>query len=286
MAVIVWAVSVLLFPVLAGAGALVLFGGRRRRTGPIGLLLHVLSRTNAAHCSYYSPDKFAALLKRLTENGYVFSTVHDASRRPDSDLSKTVVMTFDDGFESFHGIAGPLLAEYGCKATVFSVAGFTGKPSTWDTLPPQVHLSAAQLRDICDCGHEIGSHSMSHANLTFLSDADLECELAESKKVLEDIIGRPVTSISFPFGQWNRRVWDKARSIGYTAATSYACSKKEENGIVRLWGIYSFDSVDDVWNRAVQPSLLSNSIARGYVMPHFAKGTPMWKFRNNYAVMR
>jgi peptidoglycan/xylan/chitin deacetylase (PgdA/CDA1 family) len=150
-----------------------------------------------------------------------------------------------------------------------------------------VHLTKEQIREIADLGHEIGSHTVTHANLTLLCDADLRDELSRSKSILEDVTGKPVTSLSFPFGQWNNRVWNAACSAGYTAATSYANRRRYYGaGIVPVWGIYSFDSVDDVVERAIMTPRLSNALARGWAMPHFAKGTPLWKFRKNYAVLR
>jgi len=195
-------------------------------------------------------------------------------------------MTFDDGFESFYALALPILERYKFAITIFPVAGYLGKRSTWDTLPPQVHLTKEHVREIAACGHEIGSHTMTHANLTLLSDADLADELVHSKLLLEDVTGKPVTSISFPFGQWNKRVWSAAQKAGYSSATSYAYRAISEPGIVPLWGIYSFDSVQEVIERSVLSRRFSNAVARGCIMPHFAKGTPLWKFRSNYAVVR
>jgi hypothetical protein len=111
-------------------------------------------------------------------------------------------------------------------------------------------------------------------------------ELTRSKLLLEDVLGKPVKSISFPFGQWDRRVWDAAQKAGYTSATSYAYRAIPEPEIVPLWGIYSFDSVQEVIERSMSGRRFSNAIARGCIMPHFAKGTPLWKFRSTYAVVR
>jgi peptidoglycan/xylan/chitin deacetylase (PgdA/CDA1 family) len=277
---------ILLTPLFAGAVALVFFGRKKKCASPTGLLLHALSTQRAPHCSYYSPVKFTELLERLTTNGFLFTTLYGVRQLSPTDRGKAVVMCFDDGFESFYHLALPLLQNRECKTTVFPVAGYIGRPSAWDTLPPQKHLTKEQIREIAALGHEIGSHTMSHANLTLLSNADLETELLQSKKILEDITGRPVTSVSFPFGQWNRRVWDKALELGYTAATSYTGSTRSEKSMLPLWGIYSFDSVQDIWDRAIKQPAISNALARGIVMPHFAKGTPMWKFRKNYVLMR
>jgi peptidoglycan/xylan/chitin deacetylase (PgdA/CDA1 family) len=273
----------LVVPVCVGAAAIAIFGRGKKTSMPVGLLLHTLSRENAPHCSYYSPGKFEELIARCSREGFISSTV---SMAKNAQSAKTIVLTFDDGFESFFTLALPVLQKYNFKVTVFPVAGYLGKTSTWDTLPPQIHLTKEQILEIISMGHEIGSHTVSHANLTFLSDKDLKAELSCSKQILEDCTGRPVTSLSFPFGQWNKRVWDTAQTLGYTAATSYANSNRKIPGVIPLFGIYSFDSVQDVWNRAIASPVFSNALARGYVMPHFAKGTPLWKFRETYRLLR
>ncbi len=287
MPVVVLAGSLLLAPLAVGIISIALFGRKKRQNRPIGLLFHTVTAKRQPHCSYYSPLKFAVLLDRLADRNSTFSTVSEAACHDhDPDASSTVVITFDDGFESFHSAALPILTEHKAKVTVFPVAGYLGRSSTWDTLPPQTHLTKDQIKEIASLGHEIGSHTVTHANLALLDDADVERELSQSKSILEDIIGKPVSSLSFPFGQWNARVWKIARSLGYTAAASYDNGNRATEGIVRLWGVYSFDSVADVWQRAIGQPAWSNAVARGRVMPNFAKGTPMWKFRENYTVFR
>jgi peptidoglycan/xylan/chitin deacetylase (PgdA/CDA1 family) len=277
----------LFFPLAVGILAILSFGSRKHGTGAVGLLLHTISETKEPHCSYYSPEKFGSLLEFLDSKGVVFQTVAQAAGLSYRlDVKQNVVMTFDDGFESFYSLALPILSRHNFAVTVFPVAGYLGKRSTWDTLPPQTHLTKEHVREIAALGHEIGSHTMTHANLTLLSDADLADELVRSKLLLEDVTGKPVTSISFPFGQWNKRVWKAAQKAGYSSATSYAYRALSEPGIVPLWGIYSFDSVQEVIERSLCAPRFSNAVARGCVMPHFAKGTPLWKFRSNYAVLR
>jgi peptidoglycan/xylan/chitin deacetylase (PgdA/CDA1 family) len=276
----------LVAPVITGVCALVLTGRRKKRRTSIGLLLHSITDTRALHCSYYSPFKFESLVSRLCGEGFAFSTVSQAAKEPES-VKRRIIMTFDDGFANFFTHALPVCERHGIRVTVFCVAGFLGKSSSWDALPKQLHLTGSQIREISGLGHEIGSHTLSHANLTYLPDRELMSELTGSKKILEDITGRTVTSISFPFGRINRRVWDAAKKAGFTAGTLYAFGGgKTAEGIIPLWGAYSYDSVQDVIDRAVRQPLLSHAVARGCLMPHFAKGSPLLKFRDSYSVAR
>lgn len=127
-----------------------------------------------------------------------------SNRRPESAL----ILTFDDGHVSNHLSALPILHEFGVKATFFITAGRIG---TGDT------MGWSQLRELHDAGMEIGSHTLTHRPPSTLSDTELEYELSESRRILEDGLGAPVTSISSPTGFFNPRMRDLAEKVGYRA---------------------------------------------------------------------
>ena len=89
-------------------------------------------------------------------------------------------------------------------------------------MPPFTHLSKSEIIEIRSLGHEIGSHGLTHADLTRLNTKDLSHELHDSKKMLEDIIDKKVTAISFPFGSWNKRVWDLAQEAKVIRSVLFA----------------------------------------------------------------
>jgi peptidoglycan/xylan/chitin deacetylase (PgdA/CDA1 family) len=67
---------------------------------------------------------------------------------------------------------------------------------------------------------EIGSHTVSHAHLPELSDADLHRELRESREWIADELRRPCRFLAYPFGESDDRVHAAARVAGYEAAFS------------------------------------------------------------------
>jgi peptidoglycan/xylan/chitin deacetylase (PgdA/CDA1 family) len=275
---------IIAFPLLVGTSTLFIAGNKP--AGPrntTGLLFHAITSEHCSHFSYYSTDKFRRFIESLDPENFATCTLSEAFEA--TDAHRRLVITFDDGFLNFLTDAFPILEQYSVKSTIFSVAGYTGRFSEWDVLPRQPHLSKEQLREISDRGHEIGSHTMSHAKLTFLSDVDLERELSNSKKELEDIIGKPVNSLSFPFGGWNERIWEKALAAGYTYGTCFHRGKNVPEGLLPLRGVYSFDEVEDVLDKANPAPKRLISLSRSRIMPHFAKGTPLWKFRKNYALI-
>ena len=62
----------------------------------------------------------------------------------------------------------------------------------------------------------IGSHSVTHSNLDVLSNEELNFELSESKKILEEASGHPVNSIAFPDGAYNENVKKCCLENNYT----------------------------------------------------------------------
>ncbi len=128
--------------------------------------------------------------------------------RPADDASSGVVLTFDDGHVSNFELALPCLRDRGVPATFFI---------TTDWIDGDYYMTADMLRELADTpGMTIGGHGASHAFLTDLSDTDAAAELATSRQRLEDIIGKPVTTMSAPGGRVDARIATLARAAGYT----------------------------------------------------------------------
>jgi peptidoglycan/xylan/chitin deacetylase (PgdA/CDA1 family) len=62
-------------------------------------------------------------------------------------------------------------------------------------------LTWDQIRAMCRAGISFGSHTMTHPVVSQLTEAQLESELAESKRLLEQRIASPIRHFAFPFGQ-------------------------------------------------------------------------------------
>jgi peptidoglycan/xylan/chitin deacetylase (PgdA/CDA1 family) len=285
---LLWIYAIVIFtivPLLVGFFTLLVTGKGQCHQNRVALLFHSISSCRNTHASHFSPKKFQQFADRVKTQGVTTRTLRQSAENSEESI-RDMVITFDDAFESFYTIALPILNALGIKVTIFPIAGFIGKSSEWDVLPKQLHMSALQIREAASGGHEIGSHTLTHANLTMLDTKDLYTELHDSKHILEDLIGVSVTSLSFPFGCWNTRIWEKALEIGYTQATCYRHHGRIIPGLFPVRGIYAFDTVDEVFQKTDPCIRFSNTIARCRVMSHFAKGTPLWNFRSNYKLIR
>lgn len=131
---------------------------------------------------------------------------------PPRDDAPRVAVTFDDGYADTLTAAAPLLARAGLPFTVFV-------PWAHLDAPGGLYLSRAGLRELAAVpGCSIGAHGGRHVDLTGLDDEALRPELSRSRSELEDLLARPVTAMSYPFGRLDRRVRDAAAAAGFTAA--------------------------------------------------------------------
>lgn len=81
-------------------------------------------------------------------------------------------------------------------------------------------MSVGQMKDLVARGHEIGSHSHSHALLPQCTDDELRVEIAGSRQKLEAALGTPVTTFCYPNGSFDSRCVAQARVAGYRAAVT------------------------------------------------------------------
>ena len=143
-------------------------------------------------------DRFAEHMKLLRDQGIVPVHLDEAVRALNingNDGQKRVVITFDDGCRDFYTEAYPILREYGFKATMFIVSGRT----TDSNMTERETMSWTEIREVAGHDIEIGSHTVSHPTLYSLPLAGVEHEIAESKDRIEQMLGRRVTSFSYPF---------------------------------------------------------------------------------------
>ncbi len=159
-----------------------------------------------------TPEGFEEHLKYFKDNGYQIVLARELidyfdTGRPLS--AKAVAITFDDGRYGQYKWAFPLLKKYNAKATFFITTSWVGKKDflTWD-----------QIKEMSESGMEIGSHSISHPHLSALGDKDLKHELEDSKKIIEEKIGKKIDLLAYPGGDFSQRVIEYAQAAGYKAA--------------------------------------------------------------------
>jgi peptidoglycan/xylan/chitin deacetylase (PgdA/CDA1 family) len=186
------------------------------RDSVVYLMYHELELPNRPLCQsepgyvryIVSAADFRDQMQSLKSKGRKGISVSAALAEP---LMRNVALTFDDGCETDLITAAPLLAEFGFSATFYVTVGFLGQRG---------YMTPSQVRQLCDRGFEIGSHSLSHPYLSDLANTELERELTDSKKKLEEMTGRPVVHFSCPGGRYDARVSRMAQTAGYQSVTT------------------------------------------------------------------
>jgi len=95
----------------------------------------------------------------------------------------------------------------------------------WDGM-----MSWAELRQLVADGHEVGSHSMSHALLPLCSHDELAREVGESRRFLEARLGSTVASFCYPNGDHDPRTVAAVRQAGYARAVITRWGLNDQRG--------------------------------------------------------
>jgi peptidoglycan/xylan/chitin deacetylase (PgdA/CDA1 family) len=156
---------------------------------------------------WVSPEKFRRQVEYLLNNGYktlLFSELREAWKDGRALPEKTVLITFDDGYENNYTQAWPILKELGAKGNIFVVFNTIGGANTWHSpgSEPWVNMATAEmLREMKGSGvMELGSHTMTHPHLGSLEPENAAWEMRESKKQLEALLGQEICAFAYPYG--------------------------------------------------------------------------------------
>lgn len=195
---------------------------KKKREIPVLMYHRVVKSKHSAgrHGIYVTIEQFEMHMRYLKEHGYRTITFDELGRylyHSFEDRHKNVILTFDDGYEDNYTNMFPILQKYGFKAVIFLVAGL--KTNVWDAGingEPEVNLlNDKQISEMVDYGIQFGSHGLTHRKLTLLDDEQLYREIVLSKKIIEERIGKPVTTFCYPYGDVDERVKNVVRSAGY-----------------------------------------------------------------------
>lgn len=204
-------------------------------TVPI-LLYHSVTTIDSADTRYtVSATDFKDQMEQLKYWGYSTITIkqlvdhiHKGSTLP----PRPIVISFDDGYLNVIENVFPIMERYGFTGTVYIVA---------NRLNADGFLQVEELQKLLDYGWEVGSHSMTHAELT-QNHAQVRTEILQSRLDLEDALGIKVFSFAYPFGAIDSYISSKVLDYGYWAAvgvgnltghsygTVYNLSRREVRG--------------------------------------------------------
>jgi peptidoglycan/xylan/chitin deacetylase (PgdA/CDA1 family) len=214
------------------------------QTIPVLMYHHVSPIPGLVTCS---PDNFRAQMSWLAENGWrtlsiaEFAAGFDRGQWP----SKSVLLTFDDGYLDNWVYAHPILAEYGLTASIFLITGWLGdgrvRPCAGAVGMPEVPthkeaMAAAQAGNLdtaflrwseVEAMRLAGTaefHSHTHTHMRWdqsladpvARDAALGRDLATSQESLHARLGAPSRHLCWPQGFFDAGYQRTALAAGFT----------------------------------------------------------------------
>ncbi len=186
-----------------------------------------------------APNDFATQMAWLKTHGYhdvtqvqLFDALEHGARLP----SRPIMITFDDGYRDVFGNASPILKRLQMPATAYVITDRISGPDS-------SFLTWGNLRALEQRGIAIGSHTVTHTELTLLPDAQALLELRRSRATLEKHLGHPVQWFAYPAGAEDARIVRLVREAGYVlAVTTHPGSVQHANHPLELHRFEILDS--------------------------------------------
>lgn len=175
-------------------------------------MYHHIGKPDSASSLIVSPENFKSQIDWLEKKSFRFLSLDEVVSREGTlpFFERSIALTFDDGFRDNYEAGFSLLVQRKKSAALFVVVNWVGQNG---------FLNWREIRELADSGITIGSHSLTHRWLPDVLDSqELQREIADSKKKIEDQIGREVSYFCYPVGGVDERVAEQVRMAGYRAA--------------------------------------------------------------------
>jgi len=196
-----------------------------------------------------SPDVFRRGMARLHEFGYrslSLTKVVDCLRRSAPFPDRSFAITFDDGYQSVYEEAFPLLDHYGMSATIFLTVGNKEIGNNAGRRPSREGrsmLTWTEIGEMRQRGIDFGAHTLTHQDLTRLSQSQIRTEVYDSKSIIEDKLGMPVTAFAYPYGRYDQQSYE-------IVSQCFDCACTDSLGLVRAGSdLFALERVDSYYLR-------------------------------------
>lgn len=179
--------------------------------------------------------KSISIYQILAKKGYLVTDDYSLAEYTPTPFNRGLVsVTFDDGWINQYTNALPILQKYSIPATFYIISGeLNNQPD---------YMSGAQVKNLYSLGMEIGSHSVTHSDMTTLSSANLTNEFASSKNTLQTLIGAPVTSFAYPYGAYNAATINTGKQYYQSQRTVKGGLNTKDTLDITALKIYEVDS--------------------------------------------
>lgn len=198
---------------------------------------------------FLSPKRFADQLSDLAVRGYRSLRLDEyAAGLDDGFPPRTVLITFDDGYDHVADAATPVLRYYGFSAAMFVPVGSLGSYNDWDAgwsrhLATLAIATPGRLRSLDPDVWEVACHGLWHIDLRAVSSREQRLALITARERLAGIVGRPVVDLAYPYGAHDQRVRRDVERAGYRMAFAAANGMAGDPYRLPRWPISGEDSL-------------------------------------------
>ena len=206
------------------------------------LMYHSINDADKTSKLAVSTENFARQMEFLHKNHYNIISLEKAiayiAKREKPPL-KTIAITFDDGFENNYTSAYPVLKKYNIPASIFIIVNRVGAPGfmTW-----------GEIKEMSGSGIiTIGSHTRVHFWLLGSDDRFLQDEVVNSKKILEEKLGKKVTLFCYPMGAFDAKSKQAVKDAGYACAVSTSPNNTPLDDIFAIKRVRISNSSDNLF---------------------------------------
>ena len=202
--------------------------GKKASKIPVLLYHHILPKEDIKKCGWHkngsvlSVEAFEKQMDYLNEKGFYTATLDELQNFIDGDITlptRTVVITFDDGYLSNGIYAYPIMKKHGFKGTIFLI-GSAGDKEPQPFNPKTLEFininTIDKYKDVFDFqSHTYDLHQMDSKDKPLLL-------ISDEKKIIEDITKSKeqlnAKYLAYPYGKYNEDSIKYLQKVGYEMA--------------------------------------------------------------------
>jgi peptidoglycan/xylan/chitin deacetylase (PgdA/CDA1 family) len=200
------------------------------KNNPLILMYHSIDKEKLKRLKgiRVSPKNFEKQIAYLSKNRYKSYTLCEMIEQRENLDSKSIVITFDDGYKDNLTNALPILKKYNFKATVFIIINRFN--NDWSRHRREKNtgivdkidkLSDKDIESLIKSGLvEIGAHTLNHKNFLKMEEDEKIHEIRESKKILQERFGIECKTFSYPFGIYKDKDEELSKEAGFIGAVT------------------------------------------------------------------
>jgi peptidoglycan/xylan/chitin deacetylase (PgdA/CDA1 family) len=183
---------------------------------------------------------FREQMKLLADSGYhtiLPEQLYDYLVKGIALPPKPVMISFDDTRVDQYSVALPEMNKYSFKGVYFIMTVSLGRPG---------YMTTAQVKQLSDEGHAIGSHTWDHKNVKTYSPDDWVTQIQKPSQQIQKITGKPVHYFAYPFGLWNKEAIAKLKDHDFKAVFQLSAKQDQNDPLFSIRRII----VPGVWSAA------------------------------------